>query len=708
MLKIMVRNYPLSHVRNIGIIAHIDAGKTTTSERILFFAGKSHKIGQVDEGTATMDWMPQEQERGITITSAATTIQWDDCTINLIDTPGHLDFTAEVERSLRVLDGVVTVFCGVGGVEPQSEMVWRQADKYGVPRIAYVNKIDRIGANFYAVVDQIRQELKANPVPVLIPIGEESGFIGLIDLIDQCAIYYEEADKGVTFYQKPIPAEMQEKFAFWRQNLLEKVCETDEVLLDRFCAGEPVSPQELRTAMRKATHRGTICPVLCGSSFRNKGVQKLLDAVVAYLPSPEDKPPIFCCTPDDAEKKIEIKADDNGKLAALAFKVVSDKHVGKLVYTRVYSGTLFTGTYVQNTTRDKRQRVGRIFRMHANRQEIVEELRAGDIGAIVGFNETSTGDTICAENDQLLLEAISFPSPVINLAVRGDNADNSEKLWKALMKMVDEDPTFQATLDAESNEIVVSGMGELHLDIILDRIKREYGLTVKTDAPQVAYREKITAPVDYEQKYVKQSGGKGHYAHIVFRLEPLEPGQGFEFVDKVVGGRVAREFVTAAEKGVRDAINKGAYAGYPVVDVRFIILDGSQHDVDSNKLDFQMCGSMGFQRAFVKGSPRLLEPIMNLGIITPEKYAGTITGSLCSKRGQIASMTVQGTSQLIKAFVPLATLFGYSNELQTLSQGRAGFTMHFDHYDVVPAALVETILEEKRLRESRKKSGSSE
>jgi elongation factor G len=706
MLKIMLRDHPLERVRNIGIIAHIDAGKTTTSERLLFFTGKSHKIGEVDSGTATMDWMPQEQERGITITSAATTVFWNEHMINLIDTPGHLDFTVEVERSLRVLDGVIVVFCGVGGVEPQSETVWRQAEKYGVPRIAYINKVDRVGADFYDVVAQIAKELKAHPVPVVLPLYEQEQLTGIIDLIDECAVYYDESDQCRTFYEKPIPSHMAEKVREWRKNLLEKVAETDEALCDKYCANAKITADELRAALRRATHQHVLCPVLCGSSFRNKGVQRLLDAVVHYLPSPNDLPPLICQTPDSQEK-IEVRAEDNGKLAALAFKVVSDRHVGKLVYVRVYSGTLVTGTYVHNATHNVRQRVGRIFRMHANRQEIVEELRAGDIGAIVGLSDTTTGDTICAETSPLLLEAIQFPTPVVNLSVFADSGENNEKLWKALAKLAEEDPTFFVHLDPESNEIIISGMGELHLEIIVDRLQREFGVTVETDAPQVAYRERIAAPVEHEQKYVKQSGGKGHYAHIIFTIEPLEPGKGFEFVDKVVGGRVAREFVTAVRKGVEEAMNKGVYAGFPVLDFRFTALDGSQHPVDSNKMDFQMCGSIAFHKACHKAGMKLLEPIMAVSVVTQEKYAGGVTGNLCSKRGQITGMSMQGNAHVIKALVPLVNLFGYSNELLTLAQGRASFTMHFAHYEVVPSGLVDEILEQKKERQNRKRAMAS-
>jgi elongation factor G len=689
-------------VRNIGIMAHIDAGKTTVSERILFYTGKSHRLGEVHDGEAVMDWMPQERERGITITSAATTVAWRDHQINLIDTPGHVDFTAEVERSLRVLDGAIGLFCAVGGVEPQSETVWRQAEKYEVPRIAFVNKMDRPGADFFGVVEQIQRELGANALPVVIPMGAEEEFAGLIDLVDECAVTYDERDQGATFTEGPIPAACREQAERWRRHLIEKVSEVDEHLLEKFCSDEPITKDELRAALRQATHARRVCPVLCGSAFKNKGVQRLLDAVVDYLPSPIDLPPISgrCL----AGTPIERVPRDDGRLAALAFKLVADKHVGKLVYVRVYSGTLRAGTYVLNSTQRKRQRVGRLLRMHANRQEIIEALYSGEIGAVVGFADTGTGDTLCVEEHPIVLEAIEFPSPVLSIAVHPASRVDHDRLADALARLAQEDPTFVVSSDPETDDTLLAGMGELHLDILLDRLRREFNVVVQPGPPQVAYRETLTTPVEVDERHVKQTGGRGQFAHIVLGLEPLDPGQGFEFVDRVHGGRVPREFIPAVEKGVIGAMAKGPWSSFPVVDVRVTLLDGSYHEVDSSDLAFRTCGAMAFRRAFLRANPQLLEPVMSVSVVTPQDYAGVVTSALCAKRGRITGIEPLGNAQEIKAMVPLAEMFGYATELRNVTQGRGTFTMHFEHYEAVPFALAEQVIEEKRKKAAEKKA----
>jgi len=695
----MARKYPLEKVRNIGIMAHIDAGKTTVSERILFYTGKSHKLGEVHDGETQLDWMEQERERGITITSAATTTVWDGHMINLIDTPGHVDFTVEVERSLRVLDGVIGLFCAVGGVEPQSETVWRQAEKYSVPRVAFVNKMDRVGADFYSVVEQIQQELGANAVPVTIPIGAEENFAGIVDLVDDVAVYYEETDRGLTWREEPIPAAMRAETLKWKQNLLEKVSEVDERLLEKFMQEQPIGDRELSAAIRAATLAHTVCPVICGSAFKNKGIQRLLDAVVSYLPSPVDLPPTLGTAPDgDA---IERVPRDDGRLAALAFKVVADKHVGKLVYTRVYSGTLKAGSPVYNSTQQKDQRIGRLLRMHANRQEQVDALYSGEIGAVVGLSDTATGDTICGRTDPIVLKAIEFPAPVLSVAVAIADRKDREKLAHGLNRLAEEDPTFIVTADAETEETVLSGMGELHLEILVDRLRREFGVEVKTGAPQVAYRETITAKTEINEKYVKQTGGRGQYAHVVLRLEPLKAGEGFEFVNKVVSGRVPKEYIPSVERGVVDVMKKGAFAGFPVVDIRVTLLDGSYHEVDSSDIAFRTCASRAFRKAFLKCNPQLLEPLMSVNVVTPEDSAGAVMGSLCNRRGLIAGMDQQGNAKVIKAAVPLATMFGYATELRNQSQGRASFTMHFEHYEAVPFAIAEEIVAKKGAEESK-------
>ena len=694
----MAREYPIDKVRNIGIMAHIDAGKTTVSERILFYTGKSHKLGEVHDGEATLDWMEQERERGITITSAATTTVWRECQINLIDTPGHVDFTVEVERSLRVLDGVIGLFCAVGGVEPQSETVWRQAEKYAVPRIAFVNKMDRAGADFYSVVGQIQQELGANAVPVTIPIGAEENFAGIIDLVEDVAVYYEESDQGMTWREEPIPDAMRDVERKWKQNLLEKVAEVDDKLLEKFLHDQTIGRDELSAAIRGATLKHLICPVICGSAFKNKGIQRLLDAVVSYLPSPSDLLPTIGIHPG-GEEVVRVPWDE-GRLAALAFKVVADKHVGKLVYVRVYSGTLKAGSYVYNSTQEKDQRVGRLLRMHANRQEQVDALYSGEIGAVVGLSDTVTGDTVCIREAPIVLQAIEFPAPVLSIAVSTTDRNDHEKLAHGLGRLAEEDPTFVVATDAETEETVISGMGELHLEIIVDRLRREFGVQAKTGAPQVAYRETITSRADVNEKYVKQTGGHGQYAHVVMRLEPLKPGEGFEFVNKVVSGRVPKEYIPAVEKGVVEVLKKGAFAGFPIVDIRVTLLDGSYHEVDSSDIAFRTCAARAFRRAFKSGSPQLLEPLMSVSVVTPEDFAGSIMGSLCNRRGLISGMDVQGNAKVIKAMVPLATMFGYATDVRNMSQGKASFTMHFEHYEAVPFSVVEEILA-KRSKDSK-------
>jgi len=692
----MKREFPLENLRNIGIMAHIDAGKTTLSERMLFYTGKTHRLGEVHDGRAIMDWMDQEQERGITITSAATAIVWRGHMINLIDTPGHVDFTVEVERSLRVLDGVIALFCAVGGVEPQSETVWRQAERYSVPRIAFVNKMDRLGADFYGVVQAIQDELGANAVPLVIPMGSEDTFRGVIDLVKGCAVYYDKDDLGMTWRDEPVPQDMLETYTRWRGNLIERASEVDERLFAKFFAGEEISSDELIAALRKATHSGAICPVLCGSAFRNMGVQRLLDAVVDYLPGPLDLPPVSGrCLQGNPIERIP---KDEGRLAALAFKVVTDKHVGKLVYVRVYSGTLQAGSYVYNSSQDCMQRVGRILRMHADKRESIEALFTGEIGAVTGLQDTGTGDTICIRESPIILDAIEFPAPVLSVAIAVDKAPERDRLTSALMKLAEEDPTFVVATDPETSQTVISGMGELHLEILVERLRREFGVEVSTSPPRVAYRETITTSVDIDERLVKQTGGRGQFAHIVMRLEPMPPGHGFEFINRVTGGNIPREFVPSVEKGIVDAMKRGVMADFPVVDVRVILLDGSSHEVDSSDMAFRRCASEGFKRAFMRGDPQLLEPIMSVMVITPEEYSGAVAGTVYDKRGSITSMGRQGNAQVLKALIPLAGMFGYSTELRNMSQGRASFSMHFEHYEPVPFSVAEEILGDLRRR----------
>ncbi|HEU4338798.1 MAG TPA: elongation factor G [Planctomycetota bacterium] len=662
-------------IRNIGIIAHIDAGKTSTSERILFFTGKTYKIGEVHDGKATLDWMEQERERGITITAAATTVEWRNHRINLIDTPGHVDFTVEVERSLRVLDGAVALFCGVGGVEPQSASVWRQAAKYEVPVIAFVNKMDRSGADFHEVVRRITVELGANAVPVVLPVGQADKFAGLIDLVENKEIVFEEKAGRIHFETREIPAELVAEAHTWRKNLIEKVSESDESLLEKFVSGEEPKPAEIRAVLRKGCISRSIVPVLCGSAVRNIGIQMLLDGVVDYLPAPEVK--------------------EDGKLAALAFKVMSDRH-SKMVFVRVYSGTLQAGTYVLNSTHDRRERIGRLLEMHANTAHVRESLSAGEIGAVIGLDHTLTGDTLCDPDHPVKLESIEFPAPVISVSITPQSRTDRDRLSYALNKLAEEDPTFLVSVDHESAETIMSGMGELHLEILVDRIKREYGVSATVGRPQVAYRETAQATAEIDHKLVKQTGGRGDFARVKLLVEPLPHGSGFEFENDVKGGNVPKEYVPAVEKGVIDAMKKGVFAAFPIVDLRVTLTDGDYHEVDSNERAFFLAASMGFKEAFRKASPILLEPVMLVTIITPMDYLGSVNGDLAARRGRIEKMEQKGNNQEIEAFVPLAEVFGYATQLRTLSRGTATFTMSFDHYEPVPFGATEKIVEARK------------
>ena len=690
----MARAIPLSKVRNIGIMAHIDAGKTTVSERILFYSGKTHKLGEVHDGAATMDFMPQERERGITIQSAATTLQWKEHQVTLIDTPGHVDFTVEVERSLRVLDGAVALFCAVGGVQPQSEKVWLQSEKYEVPKIAFINKMDRTGADFFGVVAEIQDELRCNAVPVVVPIGKAETFQGIIDLVKMEAVYYDDAE-STEFRTGPIPPEKLEKAKKWRANLVEKCAEQDDALLEKFFAAGDLSEEEIWSILRKATIARKIVPVYCGAAFKNKGIQHLLDGVVNLLPAPDEIPPIVSATAAD-ETVIELEPSDESSFSALAFKIVADKHAGKLTYIRIYSGTLASGQNVLNNTQGKSQRVGRILRMHANHAENVESAATGDIVAVVGLAHTRTGDTICDEEHPIHLTSIEFPAPVVSISIAPDSTADNEKLSAALYKLADEDPTFTVSFDQETGETIISGMGELHLEIIVDRLKREYGVAAKVGRPEVAYRETATQRIEGQYKHVKQSGGRGQYAHVCLRLEPLKAGEGFEFVNEVVGGRIPANFIPSVEKGVVKAMRNGPYAGYPVVDMRVTLTDGSYHEVDSSDFAFQEAGRAGFKELFLRANPIILEPVMSVEVTTPEEFMGGATGSVCQRRGRIETMDEKGSQKLIQGMVPLGEMFGYATALRSMSQGRAGFTMQFEHYEAVPFALTEQIIKVRR------------
>lgn len=691
----MARTTPISKIRNIGIMAHIDAGKTTVSERILFYAGKTHKIGEVHDGAATMDFMVQERERGITIQSAATTLNWKGHQVTLIDTPGHVDFTVEVERSLRVLDGAVALFCAVGGVQPQSEKVWLQSEKYEVPKLAFVNKMDRTGADFFGVLAEIQNELGCNAVPVTVPIGKAETFQGIIDLVTMKAIFYDD-EQSTEFRVADVPAEKLEKAKKWRANLVEKCAEQDDALMEKFFAEGDLSEAEIWGILRKATIARKIVPTFCGAAFKNKGVQHLLDGVVNLLPAPNEIPPIISAVAEDGAEPITREPTDDSPFSALAFKIVADKHAGKLTYIRIYSGTLTSGQNVLNSTLDKSQRIGRILRMHANHSENVETAQTGDIVAVVGLAHTRTGDTICDEDHPVHLSMIEFPAPVVSISVAPETTADNEKLSAALYKLADEDPTFTVGFDAETSETIISGMGELHLEIIVDRLKREFGVAAKVGRPEVAYRETATQKIEGQYKHVKQSGGRGQYAHVCLRLEPLKAGEGFEFVNDVVGGRIPANFIPSVEKGVVKAMTSGPYAGYPVVDMRVVLYDGSYHDVDSSDFAFQEAGRAGFKELFLKASPIILEPVMSVEVNTPEEYMGGATGSVCQRRGRIETMEEKGAQKLIRGMVPLGEMFGYATALRSMSQGRAGFTMQFEHYEAVPFFLTEQIIKARR------------
>jgi len=686
----VARQVPLERTRNIGIMAHIDAGKTTTTERILYYTGVSHKIGEVHDGTATMDWMEQEQERGITITSAATTCHWNDNRINIIDTPGHVDFTIEVERSLRVLDGAVAVFCSVGGVEPQSETVWRQADKYKVPRIAFVNKMDRVGADFFRGVSMIKDRLKANPVPIQLPVGSEDTFKGVVDLVEMKAIIWDEESLGAKFHEEPIPADMLELAQEYREKLIEEISSHDDVLMEKYLGGEALTVAEIKAAIRKATIDIAICPVICGSSFKNKGVQPLLDSVIEYLPAPVDIPAIKGI--DEKGQEIERIASDSEPFSALAFKIMTDPFVGQLCFFRVYSGILNAGSYVFNSTKDKKERIGRLLKMHANKREEIKEVYAGDIAAAVGLKYTTTGDTLCPEDKPVILESIEFPEPVISIAIEPKTKADQEKLGTSLAKLASEDPSFRVKTDEETGQTIISGMGELHLEIIVDRMMREFKVEANVGKPQVAYRETVTKKVKVEGKFVRQSGGRGQYGHVWLEVEPQEPGKGYEFVDAIKGGVVPREYIPAVDKGIQEAMDTGVLAGFPVVDFKVSLIDGSYHEVDSSEMAFKIAGSMGFKEGCAKAGPVLLEPIMSVEVVVPEEYMGDVIGDLNSRRGRIMGMESRAGAQVVSAMVPLAQMFGYATDLRSATQGRATYTMTFDHYEQVPKSVSEEII----------------
>lgn len=700
----VARKTPLLRVRNIGIMAHIDAGKTTTTERILYYTGRTYKMGEVHEGAAEMDWMEQEKERGITITSAATRCVWKNHTINIIDTPGHVDFTVEVERSIRVLDGAVALFCSVGGVEPQSETVWRQADKYHVPRMAFVNKMDRVGADFFGTVQMMKDRLGSHPVPLHIPIGCEDKFRGIVDLVEMKAyVWPEDADetKGQVFEQTEIPEDLVEEAKKWHGTMLEALAEYDEEFMDKYLevVDHDFPPEELKILIRKSVLGAKITPVLCGSSFKNKGVQPLLDAVIDYLPSPVDVPSVTGENPESGEIE-ERKPDDNQPFAALAFKIMSDPHVGKLTYFRVYSGVMKTGSYVYNATKEQNERVGRILLMHANEREPIEEVRTGDIAAAVGFKNTSTGNTLCDPDHPIILEPMTFPEPVIHIAVEPKTKQDQEKMSLALARLAEEDPTFRIRTDEETNQTIISGMGELHLEIIVDRMKREFRVECNVGQPQVAYRETLSQPImKVEGKYIRQSGGRGQYGHCVLKIEPMQPGFGFEFVNEIVGGSIPKEYIPAVEKGVVGAMKTGVLAGYPMVDLKVSLIDGSFHTVDSSEMAFEFAGSIGFKEGARKCNPQLLEPVMAVEVVTPEEFFGDVLGNLSMRRGKIEESTRRGVAQVVRANVPLSEMFGYATELRSLTQGRATYTMQFSHYERVPKTISDRITGQDVLKE---------
>ncbi len=687
----MPRQFSLENTRNIGIMAHIDAGKTTTTERILYYTGKLHKMGEVHEGAATMDWMEQEQERGITITSAATTAQWKGNRINIIDTPGHVDFTVEVERSLRVLDGSVTLFCAKGGVEPQSETVWRQADKYNVPRLAYVNKMDIMGADFYNCIHMMKDRLKANAVPIQLPIGKEENFQGIVDLVTLKASFYKD-EMGKVVEEGPIPEDMADVVDKYRNILIEAVAEQDENLMNKYLEGEELTEEEIRAGIRKATISVSMIPVTCGSSYKNKGVQQLMDCVVDYMPSPLDVPAIRGVATDDDEAELERPPVDDGPFAALAFKIMADPFVGKLCFFRVYSGKLSSGSYVMNSTKNKKERIGRILQMHANHREDIDMVYSGDIAAAVGLKDTTTGDTLCSDDAPIILESMDFPEPVIHVAVEPKTKAGQDKMVMALMKLSEEDPTFKAHTDQETGQTIISGMGELHLEIIVDRMMREFKVEANVGQPQVAYKETIRKAVRSEGKFIRQSGGKGQYGHCILEIEPQEPGTGYTFVNKVVGGSIPKEYISPIDDGIQEAMKNGILGGYQMLDIKVTVVDGSYHEVDSSEMAFKIAGSMGFKEGCRKADPVLLEPVMKVDVVVPEMYMGDVMGDLNSRRGRIDGMESRAGAQVITSHVPLANMFGYATELRSRTQGRGVFTMQFSHYEEVPRNIQESVL----------------
>ncbi len=700
-VEVMPRSVALEKTRNIGIMAHIDAGKTTTTERILYYTGINYKIGEVHEGTATMDWMEQEQERGITITSAATTCFWDNHRINIIDTPGHVDFTAEVERSLRVLDGAVALFCAVGGVEPQSETVWRQADKYQVPRLAFVNKMDRPGADFQRCMDMMRSRLRANPVAIQIPLGKEDTFKGVIDLLSNKAIVYVDETLGAEYLVEEVPEEYKDLVRQYRERIVEVACEVDEKLFEKFVVGEPISNDELKSAIRKGTIAIKLTPVLCGSSFKNKGVQPLLDAVVNFLPSPLDIPPVEGMTSDRSAIEVR-KVDDKEPFSALVFKIMTDPFVGQLAFFRVYSGSLSTGSYVFNSTKQVRERIGRLLKMHANKREEIKDVFAGDIAAAVGLRNVTTGDTICDEKRQILLEAMDFPEPVIAVAIEPKTKADQEKMGVALNKLAQEDPTFRIATDPDTAQTIISGMGELHLEIIVDRMMREFNVGANVGKPQVAYKETIRRKADAEGKYIRQTGGRGQYGHVKITIEPSEVGAGFIFTNAIVGGTGPREYIKPVEQGIKEAMASGVLAGYEVKDVKVTLYDGSYHEVDSSEIAFKIAGSMAFKEGCRKAGPALLEPVMKVEVVLPEEYMGDVIGDLNSRRGRIEGMEARPGTQIIRSLVPLSSMFGYATDLRSRTQGRATYTMHFSHYEEVPKQIADEIIARAQGREVEK------
>ena len=685
----MPRSFPLEKTRNIGIMAHIDAGKTTTTERILFYTGRTHKLGETHEGAATMDWMEQEQERGITITSAATTAQWKDTRINIIDTPGHVDFTVEVERSLRVLDGAVTVLCAKGGVEPQSETVWRQAEKYGVPRMIFVNKMDIMGADFFRVVGMVKDRLKANAVPVQLPIGAEDSFVGIIDLVEMKAEIYKD-ELGKEFDVTDIPADMQGLADEWREKLVESVAETDEELMMKFLEGEELTIEEIKTAIRKETIAGNMIPMLCGSAYRNKGVQMMLDAVIDYMPSPLDIPPIKGVDPDTGAEDVRHTSDKE-PFSALAFKIMADPFVGKLAFFRVYSGTLSSGSYVYNSVKGKKERIGRILQMHANKREEIQEVYAGDIAAAVGLKDTTTGDTLCDEKHEIILESMEFPEPVIEIAIEPKTKAGQEKMGIALAKLAEEDPTFKTYTNADTGQTIIAGMGELHLEIIVDRLLREFKVEANVGKPQVSYKETITTTADVDHKYAKQSGGRGQYGHVKIRIYPRDPGEGFEFKNSIVGGAIPKEYIPKIEEGIKEAMQNGPIAGYQVVDVGVELYDGSYHEVDSSEMAFKIAASMAFREAVKKAKPVLLEPIFKVEVTVPEEYMGDVIGDISSRRGRIEGSDMNMGAVAVRGMVPLSEMFGYATDLRSKTQGRGVYVMQMDHFEKLPDSMLEKI-----------------